>query len=135
MIIMFDGEFSDKIILTKINTGESFELDQRRVKIRENHNGIMALSYVAPIFEIMDLEDFFDTLESYGKLTMDIGGTGEVNVNFRGLITGKGKKFSQNLDYRILLLEEYYPTKPGEYIDVKRVSTFMPRDKFFETFF
>jgi len=126
---MVDSNISNKIILTKIKNGESIELDQRRVQIRENQNGIMAVSYIAPIFETMDLEDFFDSMDSSGKLTMDIGGTGEFGVNFRGIIEGKGKNFSQNLDHKILLLEEHHCPKPGEYIQVKRVSKFIPRGK------
>ena len=126
---MVDSNISNKIILTKIKNGEFIELDQRRVQIRENQNGIMAVSYIAPIFETMDLEDFFDSMDSSGKLTMDIGGTGEFGVNFRGIIEGKGKNFSQNLDHKILLLEEQHCTKPGEYIQVKRVSKFMQRGK------
>ena len=126
---MVDSNISNKIILTKIKNGESIELDQRRVQIRENQNGIMAVSYIAPIFETMDLEDIFDSMDSSGKLTMDIGGTGEFGVNFRGIIEGKGKNFSQNLDHKILLLEEHHCPKPGEYIQVKRVSKFIPRGK------
>ena len=122
-------EISNKILITKSKTGQSIEIDQRRVQIRENQNGLMALSYVGPIFEIMDLENFFDDMDSSGKLTINIGGTGDVGVNFRGMIDGKGKNFSQNLDHKILLLEEHHCPKPGEYIQVKRVSKFKPRGK------
>ena len=127
---MISSEISNKILLTKQNSGESIELDQRRVKIRENRNGLMALSYVGPIFEVMDLENFFDNLDSSAKLIMNIGNTGDVGVNFRGVIEGKSKNFPQNLDHKILLLEQHHCPKPGEYIQVKRVSKFMPRDKF-----
>ena len=92
----------------------------------------MALSYIAPIFEAMDLEEFFDNLDSSGKLVMDIGGTGDVNVNFRGIIEGKGKNFSRNLDHKILLLEEPKCHKPMEYIPIKRTSKFRPRGKISE---
>lgn len=126
---MISSEISNKIKLTINKTGESIELDQRRVQIRENQNGLMALSYIAPVFEAMDLEDFFDNVDSSGKLTMNIGGTGDVSVNFRGIIEGKGKNFSQNLDHKILLLEEPHCHKPGEYIPVKRSSKFRPRGK------
>ena len=54
---MFDSEFTNSVVLTKSKTRESIELDQRRIQIRENQNGLMALSYIAPIFEMMDLED------------------------------------------------------------------------------
>ena len=55
MKIMFDAQFSNYITITNKKTKESISLDQRRVKIRENENGLMALSYVAPIFDIMEL--------------------------------------------------------------------------------
>ena len=129
---MFSSEISNKIKITDIKTKEFIELDQRRIKIRENRNGLMAFSYKAPLFETMDLENFFDDLNSSGKLTVDIGGTGEFGVNFRGIIEGREKNFSQNLDHKILLLEEHHCPKPGEYIQVKRSSRFVPRGKISE---
>lgn len=64
---MFGEEFSNKIRITIDKTGESFELGQRRVKIRENQNGLMALSYVSPVFEAVDLEIFFEDVLTSGK--------------------------------------------------------------------
>lgn len=66
----------------------------------------MAVSYVAPVFEIMDLEIFFEDFLSSEKLSMDIGGTGDTTVSFRGIIDGKGKNLPQNLDHKIILLQE-----------------------------
>ena len=126
---MLSSEISNKIIITINKTGESIELNQRRVQIRENKNGLMALSYIAPIFEAMGLEDFFDNIDSSGKLTMIIGGTGDVNVNFRGIIEGRGKNFSRNIDHKILLLEEPKCHKSAEFIPIKRTSKFRPRGK------
>lgn len=129
---MFSSEISNKILIINNKTKEAIELDQRRVQIRENRNGLMALSYKAPLFETMELEVFFDNLDSSGKLTVDIGGTGGFGVNFRGIIEGKDKNFSQNLDHKILLLENHKCPKPGEYIQVKRTSRFVPRGKISE---
>ena len=129
---MFNQEFSNKLRITNVKTREFIELDQRRVQIRENQNGLMAFSYKAPLFETMEIEDFFDNLDSSGKLTVDIGETGELGVNFRGIIEGKEKNFSQNLDHKIILLENHKCPKPGEYIQVKRVSKFVPRGKISE---
>ena len=71
---MLGNEISNKIRITNVKTKEFIEIDQERVQIRENLNGLMAFSYKAPLFEMMDLEDFFDNLDSSGKLTVDIGG-------------------------------------------------------------
>ncbi|MBE6508753.1 MAG: hypothetical protein E7Z77_04985 [Methanobrevibacter sp.] len=103
---MFNSEFSNYITLTNTKTKESIKMDQRRVKIRENENGLMAISYLAPVFDIMDMEVFFDGLLTSEQIMMDIGGTGNVNVRFRGIIDGKGKNLPQNLDHKIILLQE-----------------------------
>lgn len=121
--------FSDKITIKKIKTSESIELDQRRVQIRENQNGLMAVSYVAPIFEIMDLENFFDDVLSSEKLTFDIGGTGEAKVSYRGIVDGKGKNFPQNLDHKIILLQEPTCLDDRENIQLTGFSKFKPRGK------
>ncbi|WP_297824424.1 hypothetical protein [uncultured Methanobrevibacter sp.] len=129
---MLGNEISNKIRITNVKTKEFIEIDQEKVQIRENLNGLMAFSYKAPLFEMMDLEDFFDNLDSSGKLTVDIGGTGEFGVNFRGLIDGKERNYSQNLDHKLILLENHKCPKPGEYIQVKRTSKFVPRGKISE---
>lgn len=103
---MLNNEFSDKIRITVDKTGEVIELDQRRVHIREKPDGLMALSYVAPVFEAADLEEFFDDVLSSEKLSMDIGGTGDCTVRFRGIIDGKGKNFPNNYEHKIILLQE-----------------------------
>ena len=120
--------FSNKIRLS-LKNGQSIELDQRRVKIRENENGLMALSYIAPVFEIMDLENFFDDVLSSEKLSMNIADTGEFTVSFRGLIDGKGKNFPQNLDHKIILLQEPKCLDPRENIQIKGFSRFKLREK------
>ncbi len=127
---MFDSEFSDKIRITKSN-GESIELDQKRVKIRENENGLMGVSYVAPVFESMDLEEFFDEVLSSENLMMDICGTGGFKVSFRGIVEGKGKNFPQNWDHRIILLQEPKFLDPRMNIQVTGFSRFVtPEERF-----
>ena len=114
---MFDSQFSNYITLTRKRTNESIKLDQRRVKIRENKNGLMAISYVGPVFEIIDIENFFDDIISSEKLDMNIGETGDSRVSFRGIIDGNGKNFPQNLDHKIILLQE--PTCLDERVNVQ----------------
>lgn len=121
--------FSNKIIIKKINTNESITLDQRRVQIRENQNGLMAISYVAPIFEIMDLEIFFEDVISSEKLTLDIGETGEAKVSYRGIVDGKGKNFPQNLDHKIILLQEPTCLDDRENVQITGFSKFKPRGR------
>ncbi len=124
---MFDSQFSNYITITRKKTNESIRLDQRMVKIRENENGLMAVSYVAPIFEIMDLEVFFDEVISSEKFNMDIGGTGDFTVSFRGIVDGKGKSLPQNLDHKIILLQEPTCLDSRENVQITGFSKFRPR--------
>lgn len=126
---MFNSEFSNYITLTNTKTKESIKLDQRRVKIRENENGLMALSYLAPVFDIMDMEVFFDGILTSEQIMMDIGGTGNTNVRFRGIIDGKGKNLPQNLDHKILLLQEPTCLDPRVNIQQKGFSKFKLRNE------
>ena len=120
--------FLDKITITK-SSGESLHLDSRRVKIRENKNGLMAVSYVGPVFEIMDVEIFFEDLLSSEKLMMDISDTGEFKVSFRGLVEGKHKNFPQNLDHKIILLQEPVCQVDRENVQITGFSKFKPRGR------
>ena len=123
-----DYDFSNKIRLTR-GSGESIEIDQERVRIRENKNGLMALSYVAPIFDVMDLEKFFGDVLSSEKLIMDIGDTGEFKVSYRGIVEGKNKNFPQNLDHKIILLQETKSLDSIMDVQLRGFSKFKPRNK------
>ena len=122
---MSDFEFSDKITITKKNSGQSIDLDQSKVHIRENQKGIMAVSYVAPIFEI----DFFSDVIGSEKLSVDIGGSGEFTVAFRGLVDGKGKNFPQNIDHKIILMQVSKNLDYRQNIQVTGFSKFKLRDE------
>lgn len=127
--ILIDVQFSDKIVIAKDGSNQSIELNQRMVKIRENERGLMALSYVAPVFEVMDLEDFFGDVLTGEKLLLNIGGAGDLAVSFRGIVEGKGKSLPQNLDHRIILLQEPKFLDPRMNIQTKGFSRFKLRDE------
>lgn len=127
--ILIDVQFSDKIVIAKDGSNQSIELNQKMVKIRENERGLMALSYVAPVFEVMDLEDFFGDVLTGEKLLLNIGGAGNLAVSFRGIVEGKGKSLPQNLDHRIILLQEPKFLDPRMNIQTKGFSRFKLRDE------
>jgi len=126
---VFFNEFSDYITLTNNKTNESIQLDQKRVKIRENHNGLMAVSYVSPVFEAMDIEKFFGNFLTSEELSIDICGTGDFPVRFRGIVEGRGKELPENLDHRIILLQWPTSLDPRENVQVTGFSKFKPRGK------
>lgn len=121
--------FSNKISIKRLRNGEVIELDQRRVQIRENQNGLMAVSYVAPVFEIMDVENFFDEVISSEKFTINIAETGETIVSYRGMVEGNNKNFPQNLDHKIILLQEPTCLDGRENVQLRGFSKFKPKGR------
>ena len=122
------NEISDYIEITK-NSNESIKFEQSRVRIRENERGLMALSYVGPVFELMDLEDFFSDLLTSEKLKMNIGETGDFTVAFRGLVDGKGGQLPENIDHKILLLQGPGYLDPRMKVQTTGFSRFIMRDE------
>lgn len=121
--------FSNKISIKRLRNGEVIELDQRRVQIRENQNGLMAVSYVAPVFEIMDVENFFEEVISSEKFTINIAETGETIVSYRGMVDGNNKNFPQNLDHKIILLQEPTCLDERENVQLRGFSKFKPKGR------
>lgn len=124
---MIDEEFSNTIRIT-LKNGNSIELDQGRIHIRENENGLMAVSYVAPYFEAVDIENFFDGVLTSEEVMMNISDTGDVAVRFRGMVDGKGKELPENLEHRIILLQEPINLDPRENIQLTGFSRFKLKD-------
>ena len=60
------------------------------------------------------------------RINYDIGGTGWVGANFRGLIDGKDDSLQVDYDYKILMLEEYKCPTKVELKNLKRSSKFRP---------
>lgn len=124
---MDDNEISPYITMTKVRSGEKLQIEQKYVKIREGQNKLMAVSYQASIYEMVELERFFEDFAPSEKIKFNIGGTGSIGVNFRGIIEGGQKNFSKNIDHKIILLEEYKCPKKDEYAIPKRSSKFVPK--------
>ena len=124
---MDDNEISPYITMTKVRSGEKLQIEQKYVKIREGQNKLMAVIYQAPIYEMIELERFFEDFAPSEKIKFNIGGTGSIGVNFRGIIEGGQKNFSKNIDHKIILLEEYKCPKKDEYAIPKRSSKFVPK--------
>lgn len=124
---MSNNDISPYITMTKVRSGEKLQIEQKYVKIREGQNKVMAVSYQAPIYEMVELEMFFEDFAPSEKIKFNIGGTGSIGVNFRGIIEGGQKNFSKNIDHKIILLEEYKCPKKDEYKVPKRSSKFVPK--------
>ena len=69
---MDDTDISPYITLTKVRSGERLQIEQKYVKIREGQNKVMAVSYQAPIYEIIELERFFENFPPSEKIKFNI---------------------------------------------------------------
>ena len=78
------------------------------------------------IFTDEQLEMFFEDFNPIDRINYDIGGTGWVGANFRGLIDGKDDSLPVDYDYKILMLEEYKCPTKVELKNIKRSSKFRP---------
>ena len=116
--------------ISRIENGDYIEIDERYVGLREGQNKILAFSIKAPIFETEMFERFFEGFNASEKLKINIAGTGSFTVSFRGIIDGKEKNYSKNIDHKILLTEETYCPTKKDFKYFKRVSKFMPRGYF-----
>ena len=124
---MVENDISPFFIIKKLREGEELKMDQRHIKIRMNSNKVMAIHYKAPMERTIELEMFFDNFNPIDRINYDIGGTGWVGANFRGLIDGKDDSLPLDYDYKILMLEEYKCPTKVELRNVKRSSKFRPK--------
>ena len=102
-------------------------MDQKHIKIRMNSDKVMAIHYKAPMERTIELEMFFDKFNPIDRINYNIGGTGWVGANFRGIIDGKDDSLPVDYDYKILMLEEYKCPSKVELQYVKRSSKFRPK--------
>ena len=123
---MPDNEINPFFTIKKVRGGEELKMDQKFIKIRMNSNKVMAVHYKAPIERTIELEMFFEDFNPIDRINYDIGGTGWVGSNFRGLIDGKDDSLPIDYDYKILMLEEYKCPTKVELKNVKRSSKFRP---------
>lgn len=120
---MTSSDISSKIKFSKVSDKSQFvEIEQEYVTLREGTNKVMAFHYKAPIFETIEFERFFDNMSSSEKIIVNIGGTGGFGAHFRGLVDGKEKNYSQNINHLILYLEEYKCPRKEEIKQMKKSS-------------
>jgi hypothetical protein len=120
---MSDSDISEYITFKK-QSGETLKIYQKYVGIKARPDRTMAIHYKAPIENAIELEKFFENFSTIEKLKMDIGDTGFIGVNYRGLIAGKDKNLPEDYDYQVLLVEEFKCPKKEEYKNIKHMSRF-----------
>ncbi len=119
------NEITEYITLEKIKSGEKIKLNQKYVGIKSRQDRTMAIHYKAPLLDTIELERFFENFNPIEKIRMDIGDTGAIGTNFRGLVAGKDKNLPEDYDYQILMLEEFKCPKKEELKNIKKSSRFV----------
>ena len=123
---MPENDINPFFTIKKVREGDELKMDQKFIKIRMNSNKVMAIHYKAPMERTIELEMFFENFNPIDRINYDIGGTGWVGANFRGLIDGKDDSSPVDYDYKILMLEEYKRPTKVELKNLKRSSKFRP---------
>ena len=123
---MSGNDINPFFTIKKVREGDELKMDQKFIKIRMNSNKVMAIQYKAPMERTIELEMFFEDFNPIDRINYDIGGTGWVGANFRGLIDGKDDSLPVDYDYKILMLEEYNCPTKVELKNLKRSSKFRP---------
>ncbi|MDO4757551.1 MAG: hypothetical protein Q4A54_14485, partial [Parabacteroides sp.] len=121
---MSGNDINPFFTIKKVREGDELKMDQKFIKIRMNSNKVMAIHYKAPMERTIELEMFFEDFNPIDRINYDIGGTGWVGANFRGLIDGKDDSLPVDYDYKILMLEEYKCPTKVELKNLKRSSKF-----------
>ena len=119
-----DSDISDYIILEKTKSKEQLKIKQEYVGIKSRQDRTMAIHYKAPMEDTIELERFFDSFNPIEKINLDIGGTGAIGTNYRGMLKGKDNNLPEDFDYQILMLEEFKCPKKDEFRQVTQSSRF-----------
>jgi len=64
---------------------EKLEVDDEHVTIQSRTGGTVVVNFKGSESELMDIRDFFNGVHEVEPLTVNIGGTGEVDHYFRGI--------------------------------------------------
>ena len=64
---------------------EKLEVDDKHVTIQSRTGGSVVVNFKGSESELMDIRDFFNGVNEVEPLTLNIGGTGEVDHYFRGI--------------------------------------------------
>ena len=123
---MPESDINPFFTIKKVREDDELKMDQKFIKIRMNSNKVMAIHYKAPMERTIELEMFFENFNPIDRINYDIGGTGWLGANFRGLIDGKDDSLPVDYDYKILMLEEYKCPTRVELKNLKRSSKFRP---------
>ena len=108
---MVENDISPFFVLKKIRDGEELRMDQKHIKIRMNSDKVMAIHYKAPMERTIELEMFFDKFNPIDRINYNIGGTGWVGANFRGIIDGKDDS----------TLEQYLSDENSSFLDTQNI--------------
>lgn len=122
---MTSREIGSYLTIKKEFSGETLKIEENDIKLQKRSDNVMIIHYKAPMYKTIELEMFFEDFNPTEILTFNIGGTGEIDVKYRGLIDAKDDFLPKYYDHKILLLQESRCRKINSN-DIKKTSTFIP---------
>jgi len=81
---MSSNEIGTNIIFKK-QLGLNYEIDQKYVGLKMKENNILSFNFRVPGDLIKDIEAYFKRFKLGEPIMVDIGGTGDIKCDFKGL--------------------------------------------------
>jgi hypothetical protein len=81
---MSSGEIGSTVIFKK-QLGLNYEIDQKYVGLKMKENNILSFNFRVPGDLIGEVESYFKRFKLGEPILVDIGGTGDIRCDFKGL--------------------------------------------------
>jgi len=90
-LLMFEGDYkmpSNEIgtnVIFKKQLGLNYEIDQKYVGLKMKENNILSFNFRVPGALINEIEAYFKRFKLGEPILVDIGGTGDIRCDFKGI--------------------------------------------------
>ena len=81
---MSTSDIGNNVVFKK-QLGLNYEIDQKYVGLKMKENNILSFNFRAPGDMINEVEDYFKRFKMGEPILVDIGGTGDIRCEFKGL--------------------------------------------------
>ena len=81
---MSTSDIGNNVIFKK-QLGLNYEIDKKYVGLKMKENNILSFNFRAPGNLINEVEDYFKRFKMGEPILVDIGGTGDIRCEFKGL--------------------------------------------------
>ena len=109
---MSTSDIGNNVIFKK-QLGLNYEIDQKYVGLKMKENNILSFNFRIPGELKDEVEDYFKRFKMGEPILVDIGGTGDIKCDFKGIcrpysVSGCGRSDAWNRKCRVCILCDSY---------------------------